>query len=81
LPFGTVTDPASIWAAIGQAPFPGPSGDFPYGLRLQKNLSLGVFNLVNEGGAENLVIGFGENPDNAIRFRYISDQLTNTFLL
>ncbi|MEO1808539.1 MAG: tail fiber domain-containing protein, partial [Bacteroidota bacterium] len=79
LPFGTVTDPASIWAAIGQAPFPGPSGDFPYGLRLQKNLSLGVFNLVNEGGAENLVIGFGENQENAIRFRYISDQLTNTF--
>ncbi|MEL6635059.1 MAG: tail fiber domain-containing protein, partial [Bacteroidota bacterium] len=79
LPFGTVTDPASIWAAIGQAPFPGPSGDFPYGLRLQKNLSLGVFNLVNEGGAENLVIGFGENKENTIRFRYISDQLTNTF--
>ncbi|MEO0584746.1 MAG: tail fiber domain-containing protein [Bacteroidota bacterium] len=79
LPFGTVTDPASIWAAIGQAPFPGPSGDFPYGLRLQKNLSLGVFNLVNEGGAENLVIGFGENEENAIRFRYISDQLGGTF--
>ncbi|MEL7194956.1 MAG: tail fiber domain-containing protein [Bacteroidota bacterium] len=79
LPFGTVTDPASIWAAIGQAPFPGPSGDFPYGLRLQKNLSLGVFNLVNEGGAENLVIGFGENPDNTIRFRYISDQLGGAF--
>ncbi|MEO0584745.1 MAG: tail fiber domain-containing protein [Bacteroidota bacterium] len=79
LPFGTVSDPASIWAAIGQAPVPGPSGGFPYGLRLQKNLSLGVFNLVNEGGAENLVIGFGENVDNAIRFRYISDQLGGAF--
>ncbi|MEO1808540.1 MAG: hypothetical protein AAFU33_27280, partial [Bacteroidota bacterium] len=79
LPFGTVTDPASIWAAIGQAPFPGPSGDFPYGLRLQKNLSFGLFNLVNEGGAENLVVGFGESVDNAIRFRYINDQLAGTF--
>ncbi|MEL6134607.1 MAG: tail fiber domain-containing protein, partial [Bacteroidota bacterium] len=78
-PFGTVTDPASIWAAIGQAPFPGPSGDFPYGIRLQKNLAFGLFNLVNEGGTENLVVGFGEDTDNTIRFRYISDQVAGTF--
>ena len=31
------------WSAIGKAPFPAPSGDLPYGIRLQRNLTTSLF--------------------------------------
>jgi hypothetical protein len=33
------------WLAIGKAPFPAPGGDFPYGMRNQRELSFSLFQL------------------------------------
>jgi hypothetical protein len=42
--FGTFTG-SEEWMALGKAPFPVPSGDVPYGVRLQRNLSQALFQL------------------------------------
>ncbi|MEL6635047.1 MAG: tail fiber domain-containing protein, partial [Bacteroidota bacterium] len=71
--FGVINSDEAIWGSIGQSPFVAPGN--PYGLRIQKGRSFGLFNLVGN----NLIIGFGtENREN-IRFRSISNQFTNTF--
>jgi len=77
--FGDINNAVANWAALGAAPFP-PVGPVPYGLRLQKAEQFGVFNLVQNGANQDLVVGFGENAGSAFRVRYISDQLsTNPF--
>ncbi|HEX8429341.1 tail fiber domain-containing protein [Hymenobacter sp.] len=68
------------WLALGESPF-GVGGVLPYGLRLQKSSQFGLFNQVtNTGtGAEDLIVGWGENASSQLRMRFISNQFTNTF--
>ena len=68
------------WAALGESPF-GVGGVLPYGLRLQKNTQFGLFNQVTNTSvnAEDLVVGWGQNPNSLLRFRFISDQFNNVF--
>ncbi|MEL6699223.1 MAG: tail fiber domain-containing protein [Bacteroidota bacterium] len=82
--FGDITG-GSTWAAIGQAPFSPPGVAAPYGIRVQRTNSFGLFNLVDGLSfgstvlGQDLLIGFGESPNNTLRIRYISNQFTNTF--
>ncbi|WP_375417472.1 tail fiber domain-containing protein [uncultured Hymenobacter sp.] len=68
------------WSALGESPF-GVGGVLPYGLRLQKRSQFGLFNQVtNTGtGAEDLIVGWGENVNSVLRMRFISNQFNNTF--
>ncbi|MEL6699876.1 MAG: tail fiber domain-containing protein, partial [Bacteroidota bacterium] len=83
-PFGSIFGNAT-WASIGRSPFapPGTSASgVPYGIRIQKEGSFALFNLLEGNsffGNEDLVIGFGESTRNTLRIRFISDQFTNTF--
>ncbi|MEO0473369.1 MAG: hypothetical protein AAF206_27405, partial [Bacteroidota bacterium] len=74
--FGDITDPAANWAAIGTAPFPPGAG--PYGLRIQRNNQFGVFNLVANGGTEDLIQGWGSSGGK-LRFRYVINQFSGIF--
>ncbi|MEO0582032.1 MAG: tail fiber domain-containing protein, partial [Bacteroidota bacterium] len=74
----------STWAAIGAAPFSPPGVAAPYGLRVQRRESFGLFNLIDgisfgSFQGQDLIVGFGEDKDNTLRIRYISNQFTNTF--
>jgi hypothetical protein len=68
------------WLALGESPF-GVGGVLPYGLRLQKNAQFGLFNQVTNPstGAEDLVVGWGENANSLLRLRFLSNQFSNTF--
>ena len=68
------------WSALGESPF-GAGGVLPYGLRLQKNSQFGLFNQVTNtnNGAEDLIVGWGQNANSLLRMRFISNQFTNTF--
>lgn len=68
------------WLALGESPF-GVGGVLPYGLRLQKSSQFGLFNQVTNSntGAEDLVLGWGENASSLLRLRFISNQFTNAF--
>lgn len=72
--------PNDNWAALGESPF-GVGGVLPYGLRLQKSSQFGLFNQVTNPftGAEDLVVGWGQNPNSLLRLRFINDQFNNTF--
>ncbi len=48
--FGQFTG-SEEWSAIGRAPFPAPSGDFPYGVRLQRNTTTSLYQLERRPGA------------------------------
>ncbi|MEL6133749.1 MAG: tail fiber domain-containing protein [Bacteroidota bacterium] len=85
---GTFGDIAgkSTWAAIGQAPFSPPGVAAPYGIRVQRTNSFGLFNLVDGLSfgstvlGQDLLLAFGESSSNTFRIRYISDQFSNTFV-
>ncbi|MBF9220830.1 tail fiber domain-containing protein [Hymenobacter ruricola] len=72
--------PSDNWLALGESPF-GVGGVLPYGLRLQKNSQFGLFNQVTNPatGAEDLVVGWGENASSLLRLRFLSNQFTNQF--
>lgn len=38
------------WSALGKSPFPAPSGDVPYGIRLQRNLSTALYQVEQRVG-------------------------------
>ncbi len=46
---GTFTG-SEEWSALGKAPFPGPTGDIPYGMRLQRNLTQALFQIQQRTG-------------------------------
>ena len=84
-PFGSIFGNAT-WASIGRSPFapPGVTGSgVPYGIRIQKEGNFALFNLLERssffGTSEDLILGYGEDEDNTLRIRFISDQFTNTF--
>ena len=58
--FGTFTNTVE-WTAIGKAPFPLPNGDFPYGARIQRELSTTVYQIDQTfGNRKDVTLGFGD---------------------
>jgi hypothetical protein len=56
------------WSALGKAPFPGASGDIPYGLRLERDLATAIFQLKKRGNINspvdaNIYFGTTRNSD------------------
>lgn len=76
--FGDITNAAANWAALGTAPFPAPPAVAPYGLRLQRSGQFSVFNLVENGSEEDLVVGWGQSGGK-LRMRYVTNQIFGTF--
>jgi hypothetical protein len=76
---GTFGAPTAEWLALGNSPFPGGATS-PYGLRLNWDSALGVFNLVDKGvaGQKDLVIGFGGNTADALKFNFFPSVTSST---
>lgn len=83
-PYGLFTG-SEIWTAIGQSPFPNPgTGDFPYGIRLQREGYTGIAQMEQRAGgtAKDFIFGFGpvqtgsnlQNPN--LEFRYVTQNQT-----
>lgn len=58
--FGQFTG-SEEWSAIGRAPFPAPTGDFPYGVRLQRNTTTSLYQIERRagGGQVDVTMAFG----------------------
>lgn len=80
--FGTFTG-TEEWSALGKAPFPAPSGDIPYGVRLQRNSATSLYQIERRNGTINthdVTVAFGRTipssgavpPLNRMDFNYVS---------
>ncbi|MBC8123423.1 MAG: hypothetical protein H7Y22_16485, partial [Gemmatimonadaceae bacterium] len=69
---GTFGQPPAEWLAIGKSLFPPGDPASPYGVRLNWDSALAVFNLVDKGiaGQKDLVIGFGGNAGDLLKFNF-----------
>jgi|GEM_PF-3836137 len=85
--FGTFTG-TEEWSALGKAPFPTPSGDIPYGVRLQRNSTTSLYQIERRAGTASTydaTIAFGRTvpssgvvpPLNRLDFNYV-DQNQST---
>ncbi len=78
--FGQFTG-SEEWSALGRAPFPTPSGDFPYGVRLQRNTTTSLYQIERRSGGTqvDVTLAFGATipssgvvpPTNRMDFNYI----------
>jgi hypothetical protein len=76
---GTFGQGTAEWLSLGKSPFPGGVTS-PYGLRLNWDSALAVFNLVDKGiaGQKDLVIGFGGNTGDVLRFNFFPTVTSST---
>lgn len=78
--FGQFTG-SEEWSALGRAPFPAPSGDFPYGVRLQRNTTTSLYQIERRAGGSqvDVTMAFGATippsgivpPLNRMDFNYV----------
>ena len=82
------------WSAIGKAPFPTTTGDLPYGIRLQRNLSTALYQVERRAGTSgsssiwdanilfgNVIIGPSPTrvpPFNRMDFNYVQQNQTTS---
>jgi hypothetical protein len=76
---GAFGQPTAQWLSLGKSPFPAAITS-PYGLRLNWDSALAVFNLVDKGiaGQKDLVIGFGGSTGDILRFNFFPTVTSST---